>query len=60
MSNHLQKNTQYEPSWAVLTRAPSNFLKRKIRESCFIKQLNPFLNNKLNKNILMFFSYGIV
>ena len=30
MSNHLQNNAEYEPSWTVLARAPANFLKRKI------------------------------
>ena len=44
-SEYLKNNPGHQFDWMILSRAPSHRPKRKILEVCFIKQLNPSLND---------------
>ena len=58
-SEHLKNNPGHQFDWMILSRAPSHRLKRKILEVCFIKQLNPSLNDQLDSEILTLFGHGV-
>ena len=58
-SKHLKNNPGHQFNWMILSRAPSHRLKRKILEDYFIKQLNPSLNDQLDRKILTLFRHGV-
>ena len=48
-----------EFSWYVLIRAPKNTRKKRILEAYLIKSINPSLNEKLDKDVLMLFRISV-
>ena len=58
-SKHLKNNPGHKFDWMILSRAPSHRLKWKILGANFIKQLNSFINDQLDSEILILFIYGV-
>ena len=58
-SKHLKNSPGHQFNWMILSRAPAHRLKRKILEVYFIKQLNPFLNDQLDSEILKLFRHSV-
>ena len=59
-SKHLKNNIGHKFDWMMLSRAPSHRLKRKIFEAFFIKQLNPPLDDQLDRKILILFRHDVI
>ena len=55
---YLKNNPGHRFNW-MISRAPSHHLELKILEAYFIKQLNPSLNDHLDRKILTLFKHGI-
>ena len=58
-AKHLKENPTHKFRWAIISKDPENFRKRRVLEASFIKTFCPTLNEQLDNDILTLFRNDI-